>query len=147
MRGNCVRTMYGQKDEECGGVVEAVAPKAHTVLDSVYFEFNSSRLTKKGETTLNKLLARLRHEKIEAVTIAGYADAIGSDSYNLKLSQKRANAVKKYLNSHGFKHADTDVRALGKKDADASCKGVKGKKLHDCMQQDRRVDIELSVVK
>ncbi|HEU5046953.1 MAG TPA: OmpA family protein [Rickettsiales bacterium] len=149
-RGNCIRTTYGDHNENCGAAVAQVVqePVAHTRLASVYFDFNKSTLNKKGRVTLNKLLRTLRNKKIEEVTISGYADALGSDSYNMALSKKRAEAVKHYLNAHGFKHADTEMHALGKKDADASCKGLKDGKLHACMQEDRRVDIEVkSVVK
>lgn len=147
-RGNCIRTEFGIKNEECGVAASPVAvAKAHTKLASVYFDFNKSEINKKGRVALDNLLKTLKNKKIEAVTIAGYADAVGSDSYNMQLSKKRAENVKKYLNSHGFKHADTDMRALGKRNADASCKGKKDGKLHSCMQEDRRVDIELSVIK
>jgi len=142
-RGNCVRTQWETASDECGGAV------AHTRLASVYFDFNKSTLTAKAKTTLNDLLATLRDKKIEAVVIAGYADAIGSDSYNLRLSEKRAQAVQHYLKVHGFSHANTDIRALGKRTAEETnkCKGLKDGKLHACMQEDRRVDIELSVIK
>ena len=142
-RGNCVRTKWDNGADECGGVKQKVRDK----LASVYFDFNSSKLTKKAKVTLDNLLKTIRNKKIQAVTIAGYADATGSDSYNLRLSEKRAVAVKKYLNSKGFKHANTDVRALGKSAASTKCKGLKAAKLHACMQEDRRVDIELNVVK
>lgn len=141
-RGNCVRTKW-EGSSECG---VAANPKAHDKLASVYFEFNSAKLTKKGKVTLDKLLKALRHKKIEAVTIAGYADAVGSDSYNLRLSEKRAHTVQSYLKAHGFTHSNTDIRALGKSAASSKCKGLKADKLHSCMQEDRRVDIELSVV-
>ncbi len=139
-RGNCVRTQWDTAYEECG---EA----AHAKLASVYFDFNKSTLTAKARTTLNELLATLHDKKIEAVVIAGYADAIGSDSYNLRLSEKRAHAVQAYLRKHGFHHANTDIRALGKSTASTKCKGLKDGELHACMQEDRRVDIELSVAK
>lgn len=150
IRGNCVRTLYGNQDEECGiapVIPVPVAQKEHTRLASVYFDFNKADLNKRARITLDRLLADLRDKKINAVTIAGYADAIGSDSYNLQLSKKRAEAVKGYLNRHGFAHTDTDLRALGKRDADKSCKGKKDGSLHACMQEDRRVDIELSVTR
>ncbi len=145
IRGNCVRTKWEGTGEECGVEVD----KAHVKLASVYFDFNKSTLTPKGKATLNKLLATIKDKKIHEVVIAGYADSIGSDSYNLRLSDKRAHTVKAYLKAHGFKHANTEVRALGKKDAEtgAKCKGLKDGALHACMQEDRRVDIELSVSK
>ncbi len=145
VRTNCVRTDWETPSDECGA---APAPKPHTRLASVYFEFNKATLTAQGTATLNELLATLKHKHIEAVTIAGYADKIGSPSYNLRLSEKRARTVQHYLKTHGFQHANTDVRALGESEARtvAECKGLKDGKLHACMQEDRRVDIELSVL-
>jgi outer membrane protein OmpA-like peptidoglycan-associated protein len=140
VRGNCVRTKWETPSEECGYA------KAHEKLASVYFDFNKSVLTPKAKATLKALLATLKDKHIEAVTIAGYADAIGSDSYNLRLSEKRARAVQKFLRMHGFTHSNTDVRALGKSTAEAKCKGLKDGKLHACMQEDRRVDVEISAV-
>lgn len=146
--GNCVRTLYGAHTNECGAVAAPVAEKAHTRLASVYFDFNKADLNKKGKATLDKLLTTLHNKKIEAVTIDGYADAVGSESYNMQLSKKRAEAVKKYLNDHGFHHAGTEMHARGEQDAStlSTCKGKKDGALHACMQEDRRVDIELSVL-
>jgi outer membrane protein OmpA-like peptidoglycan-associated protein len=144
VRTNCVRTSWETASDECGA-----APMApHTRLASVYFEFNKSTLTPEATATLNELLATLRHKHIGAVTIAGYADAVGSNSYNLRLSEKRARAVQHYLKVHGFEHSNTDVRALGDGQARtvSECKGLKDGKLHACMQEDRRVDIELSLL-
>ncbi|MEI7668588.1 MAG: OmpA family protein, partial [Pseudomonadota bacterium] len=144
-RGNCVRTIYGVKDEQCGGEVKV--QKAHTKLASVYFDFNKSELNKKARVALDQLLVNLKNKKIGSVIIAGYADEIGSNSYNLQLSKKRAQSVKKYLNQRGFKNTDVDLRALGETKADSNCKGKTDGKLHACMQEERRVDIELNVTK
>ena len=144
-RGNCVRTKWETNNEECGAVVAKA--QVHDKLASVYFDFNKAVLTPKGKATLDRLLKTLHNQRIEAVTIAGYADAIGSDSYNLRLSQKRALAVQSYLRTKGFHHSNTDIRALGKSAASAKCYGLKAAKLHACMQEDRRVDIELNIVK
>jgi OOP family OmpA-OmpF porin len=144
-RANCVRTEWETPTDECGA---APAPQAHTRLASVYFEFNKSVLTAQGRATLDELLETLRNKHIEAVTIAGYADVIGSQSYNQRLSEKRARVVQHYLRIHGFQHSNTDVRALGKSHARTAgeCQGLKDGKLHACMQEDRRVDIEVGVI-
>ena|ERR1700761_4974967 len=146
VRANCVRTEWETPTDECAGAPAVV--QAHTRLASVYFDFNKSSLTPEARATLDELLATLRDKRIEAVTIAGYADPVGSKSYNQRLSEKRARSVQHYLKVHGFQHANTDIRALGESHARtfAECKGLKDGKLHACMQEDRRVDIELSVV-
>lgn len=144
VRGNCVRTDWESNRDECGA---APVVKAHTRLASVYFDFNKATLTEQGTATLNELLATLKHRHIDAVTIAGYADHVGTPSYNLRLSEKRARAVQHYLKAHGFQHANTDIRALGETQTKTTeeCKGLKDGKLHACMQEDRRVDIEVAV--
>ena len=144
VRNNCVRTDWETPSDECGGAVRIAA---HTRLASVYFDFNKSVLTPKSVATLDELLSTLHNKHIEAVTIAGYADTIGSNSYNQRLSEKRARTVQHYLRTHGFQNANTDVRALGKTRTRTAeeCQGLKGEQLHACMQEDRRVDIELSV--
>lgn len=143
-RANCVRTEWETPSDECGAPVM----HAHTRLATVYFDFNKSVLTPKAKATLNELLATLKHKHIEAVVIAGYADVIGTESYNKTLSAKRAHAVQAYLKAHGFSHSNTDIRAMGESHARTlkECKGLKDGKLHACMQEDRRVDIEVAAI-
>ncbi len=65
----------------------------------IYFEYNSARLAAKAEPQLNQLGDALRSPRLKnaAIVIAGYTDAKGSQSYNERLSDRRADAVKRYL--------------------------------------------------
>jgi outer membrane protein OmpA-like peptidoglycan-associated protein len=63
----------------------------------VEFYANSDLLTTKGRGTINSLLFALRNNPRTHVEIAGHADNVGTQDYNLALSQRRVEAVKKHF--------------------------------------------------
>ena len=67
------------------------------------FEYNSSDLDETTETFLEQLAETLRQDENLQLKIEGHTDNIGSDRFNLKLSQKRADAVKALLIKKGIK--------------------------------------------
>jgi OOP family OmpA-OmpF porin len=79
---------------------------------------------------------------LDSVIVTGHTDRIGSDTYNQKLSEKRAVAVASYLKSKGVA-AEITTRGAGEKQAVSSCDaGLSRNKLIRCLAQDRRVTIE-----
>ena len=66
---------------------------------TIYFDYNSAKITPRSIPTLVKLGQALKHKDLTAGTflVGGHTDAIGGDEYNLQLSQKRALAVKSFL--------------------------------------------------
>jgi len=67
---------------------------------SVQFESGSAKLTKDSEVLLDDMGAILTKWKKVRVEIAGHTDSSGSDAINMKISQKRAEAVRDYLIEH-----------------------------------------------
>jgi outer membrane protein OmpA-like peptidoglycan-associated protein len=69
---------------------------------NVFFEFNSDRILQNYYGDLDKLGKVLTDPQYSAyrVQIEGYTDSIGSDSYNQRLSERRAESVKHYLIQH-----------------------------------------------
>ncbi|MCX7293422.1 OmpA family protein [Janthinobacterium sp.] len=65
------------------------------------FDFDQSTLKPQGKATLDQLLGQLNGMDLEVIVTVGHTDAIGSDAYNQKLSQRRAEAVKAYLVAQG----------------------------------------------
>jgi len=65
----------------------------------IYFEYNSAVITPQAEPQLNELGIALRNARLQdaVVLLSGHTDARGSDEYNQKLSERRAEAVQKYL--------------------------------------------------
>ncbi|MCC7134559.1 MAG: OmpA family protein, partial [Gemmatimonadales bacterium] len=72
----------------------------------------SDRLRPESTRVLTDLVEALRRADSLAVTIEGHTDAQGDDAYNLKLSERRAAAVVKYLTDQGI--AANRLRSVGK---------------------------------
>ena len=70
---------------------------------SVFFEFDSSTLTKDAQEKLTNVAGILTKHPELKVRIEGNADERGSEQYNLALGQRRADAAKKYLDNLGVK--------------------------------------------
>lgn len=114
------------------------------------FDFDKAVVKPEGQKVLDdKIVGGMKaHPEVELLLVTGHTDRIGSDAYNQKLSERRAAAVKTYLVKQGI--AADRIKTVGKGEsapnADANtkqaCKGMKGKKLIDCLQPDRRVTVE-----
>lgn len=95
----CPGTPPGTEVDASGCPVEKDQP---IVLKGVTFEFNSARLTAEAEARLDNVVNALKSAEKIHVRIEGHTDSIGSASYNLDLSQRRAQSVKRYLVEHGI---------------------------------------------
>lgn len=135
--GNCVRTKWAADYDECGATRES---------RTVYFDFDSARLTPAAKAKLDSLVDIIKSStSVESVDIVGFADRIGSSDYNYRLSQRRARAVQDYLASRGYYDTrKTDVRSFGESRPVSNCEGVTGNELRACLWRDRRVEIELN---
>jgi OOP family OmpA-OmpF porin len=128
----------------------AAAPKPAaqkvTLAADALFDFNKAVLRPEGKSKLDKLAGDIKGIKLEVIIAVGHADRFGTDAYNQKLSEKRAEAVKAYLVSKGVEPNRVYTEGKGEKQpitkAD-QCKGPKSKKVIDCLQPDRRVEIEV----
>lgn len=119
-------------------------PKFETITLSAerLFGFDKSKLNGDSVAVLDDVVAKLKdHPEFDVVLVTGHTDRIGSDQYNQKLSEKRAEAIKQHLVSHGIDASR--LRAVGKGESQplVDCKGVKGKKLIECLAPNRRVEI------
>ena len=128
----------------------AAAPKPAaskvTLSADALFDFNKATLRAEGQQKLDKLVADLKGMKLEVIIAVGHADRFGTDAYNQKLSEKRAEAVKAYLVGKGVEPNRVYTEGKGKKQPvtkAGDCKGAKSPKVVACLQPDRRVDIEV----
>jgi outer membrane protein OmpA-like peptidoglycan-associated protein len=94
-------------------LAEAVSDKPS--LDFViYFDFNSANISSKSKASLDALGTALKDDSLKdaSIMVAGHTDAKGRNEYNLMLSEKRADAVRKYL-SEKFDVAESNVTVVG----------------------------------
>lgn len=80
-------------------------------MKNVFFDSNSDVLKKESFVELNKLVVLLNKNPQRKIEVGGHTDDVGDDAMNLALSQKRADAVKRYLVSAGV--AENRVTAKG----------------------------------
>jgi OmpA-OmpF porin, OOP family len=80
---------------------------------------------------------------VDIVMVTGHSDRIGTQQYNQKLSEKRADAVAAYLKSKGVK-AEIDTMGAGKTQSVKACDDkLPRKQLIECLAPNRRVVIEV----
>lgn len=72
-------------------------------LNNIFFDEYSDVLKEESKPELNRLVSLMKDNNGMSIEISGHTDAVGSDQENQLLSEKRANAVKKYLIEKGIK--------------------------------------------
>ena len=105
-RDKCPNTRPGAVVDLDGCEVEAVIS-----LEGVHFGFDESTLTPEAMAILDKAVGLLDKQEKVVVEVAGHTDSVGSEEYNQKLSERRAIAVKDYLESKGI--TATRLSAVG----------------------------------
>lgn len=74
-------------------------------LSNILFDFDKSALRPEAKAELDKLVETLDASKEYEIVVGGHTDAIGTESYNMGLSERRAQAVVKYLLTKGVNNA------------------------------------------
>lgn len=78
-------------------------PENGELILSVYFDFDKSIITAEYRDKLNGLIRDRGISSLDAVSVVGYADELGGDAYNQRLSERRAEAVADFLAKGGFR--------------------------------------------
>ena len=117
-------------------------PKAQVVKltysTDTLFDFDKSVLKPEGRAMLNGLVGKINHDfNLEVIIAVGHTDSIGTNAYNQKLGQRRAEAVKAYLVSAGIEKTRVYTDSKGETQPVATNKTAAGR------AQNRRVEIEV----
>ena len=147
--GLCWHTGYwtpANAVEGCDPVTKAAPVSAKVSIQAeTLFDFDRATLKPEGKAVLNQVVAQAKAVNLELIVVVGYTDRIGTDSYNKRLSQRRAQSVQDYLVSQGI--ATPNIYAEGRGKANSvtgdSCRGQVSKKLIACLAPDRRAVIEI----
>lgn len=105
------------------------------ILRGVHFDFNKSIIRPGDAAVLDEVAQILKANPNVVVNVNGYCDAIGSVEYNLKLSDRRANAVVDYLVNAGIPAGRLIPHGYGKSDFVATNDTPEGR------AQNRRVEL------
>jgi len=124
----CPNTPLGVAVDEYG-----CPRKGSVTLDGVTFETNSATLTGQSDAVLRKVAEDLKAHPRLKVELQGHTDSVGSDAYNLKLSSRRAAAVRDYLIGQGVSPTQLTSKGYGESVPVATNKTAEGR------AQNRRV--------
>lgn len=102
------------EDELEGAKIERVAEGIQITFDSgILFGFDSDRLLPEARANLTRLVESLRDFPDTEVLVVGHTDAIGSESYNQRLSERRAQSAANYLANLGVSNSRIEMKGLG----------------------------------
>jgi OmpA-OmpF porin, OOP family len=138
--GDCLRTIWWQKDGSCGNQAPAApakkqakaepapapapAPVAKAKPQSAVFNLSSSaafelsgfELSAEGKAEVKDFAAKLEGHDVDKIVVEGYTDNTGDAAFNQQLSEKRANSVKDEMVKNGVDASLITVIGHGEND-------------------------------
>jgi OOP family OmpA-OmpF porin len=108
------------------------------VLRGVTFAFDSDRLSPEATPILDQAVASLKEAGDVQISIEGHTDSVGSNEYNLDLSRRRAESVRKYLEAQGIEAGRMQISGLGEEQPVATNDTAEGR------AQNRRVELRVA---
>jgi outer membrane protein OmpA-like peptidoglycan-associated protein len=121
-----------------GATVERVGEGIDvTFASGILFPFNSTDILPAGRSNLQELANSLQKYPGSDILIVGHTDSVGTDAYNLDLSQRRSQAASSYLQSLGV--PSTRIRTEGRGESEP----VVSNDTEEGRQKNRRVEIAI----
>jgi OmpA-OmpF porin, OOP family len=116
--------------------------QAITIQADALFDFDKYNLRADGKARIDEALGKIKSQAIEVemIIVTGHTDSVGSEAYNQRLSERRANTVKDYMVSQGI--AAAKITTVGK----GELQPVATNKTKEGRQKNRRTDIEFKGV-
>lgn len=148
--GGAAGGVIGHKMDQQAKKIENTLPGAEVVRNAegiqvildensnVKFEYNKASLTSEAQTNLHKLIPIFNEYPDTDIMVVGYTDSIGSQEYNLPLSEKRASSVVDYLKSQGIASSRLSSMGQGKLSPRADNATAEGR------AQNRRVEFAIT---
>ncbi|MEX1668677.1 OmpA family protein [Zhongshania guokunii] len=106
------------------------------LLEGVFFAHNSAALNSSAKLVLDRVVLLIQQSDARRIEVGGYTDNIGSTHYNLRLSETRALAVRKYLLSQGLNAERLVAKGYGEESPRADNGTAEGRDLN------RRVELK-----
>ena len=114
-----------------------IVAQATITLNNIFFDFDRSTLKPTSFAELNRLVEFLSKNTDMRISVNGYTDDVGDGEYNMKLSQRRASAVTKYLTGKGINAERIETKWFGEMRHIATNKTADGRSLN------RRVEMTI----
>lgn len=146
----CERMFLAQQEYTASLQPEEVTPHQQEIptflslSTDVLFDFNQFTLNGKGTQVIRELTAKIHREfSSPDITLTGHTDRLGSESFNQRLSIKRANAIRDFMTAHGIEHSQVTTQGFGELYPLVDCVTESKSELIQCLADNRRVEIEV----
>jgi len=106
-----------------------------TSFRNILFDFDKSNIRPSEQPKITDIANFLKQNPQAEIALEGYADPRGTNTYNLRLSERRVKAVKDAVVAAGGDQNRIRIGAKGEKDP------VCNEKTEECYQADRRVEV------
>ena len=117
--------------------VSAIAENTTIELNNLFFDFDKAILKPESGPELDRIVALMKDKPSIEIEIVGHTDNAGPDSYNLKLSERRAKAVVAYLSKKGVAKGRTKAQFFGE------TKPVETNETEEGREKNRRVEFKI----
>jgi len=107
------------------------------ILDDVLFDFDKSTVKPEAAAILDRLVGFMNENKSAKVSLSGYTDNVGTEAYNLKLSERRWMSSKDYLVKKGVDSGRVSGQGFGE------TKPIADNKTKEGRAKNRRVEIKV----
>lgn len=106
-------------------------------MNNIFFDFDKSTLRSESKLELDRWVRMLNENPSVALEIYGHTDSVGSDAYNLGLSERRASVVRDYLVNNGINAARLKAKGFGERQP------VQSNRTYEGRQFNRRVEVRI----
>lgn len=117
--------------------VSPIEEKVTITLNNVFFDFDKSELKSESFPELNRVVKLMQEKPTMTIKVEGHTDSTGPENYNLKLSERRAQAVADYLAGKGIGKDRVEVEYFGE------TKPVESNESKEGRSKNRRVEFEI----
>jgi outer membrane protein OmpA-like peptidoglycan-associated protein len=101
--------------------IQPIITETEVILQPIYFEYDQSNITAQGAEELDKLVKVMNQYPTMVIDAKSHTDSRGSDSYNLRLSDRRAKATVQYIVSKGISKERITGSGMGETQPKAPC--------------------------
>ncbi|MBL4593539.1 MAG: OmpA family protein [Flavobacteriales bacterium] len=137
-----VITLINEIDE-----IIKIAENENFIISKVLYEYRSAKINEDAAKELDKLVIILKKNKDIGVELSSHTDSKGSDSYNMELSQKRADAAVEYVVSKGIDPSKIIAKGFGETEPVAPNELPNGKDNPEGRAKNRRTEFKVIKLK
>lgn len=125
-------------------IIVNTIPTEPLILKNVYYEYNDHKLTDEAKNVIDNTIFDLLQENPSIVVeISSHTDSVGSDEFNLELSQKRAESVVEHLIDRGIPEDQLEAKGYGEKDPIAPNTNPDGTDNEEGRAKNRRTEFRI----